>query len=73
MLIQGVSKNCMNFLQKLQIPDFFGSTGRAKKELNRPAEDSVIGFMEEFLVDEHGRAQKIPNPRIGKEEWHLPV
>jgi hypothetical protein len=73
MLIHGVSENRMSNLQKLGISDFVGSTSRAKKEISRPAEDTVIGFMNEFLADKHGRAQKIPNPRSGKEEWHLPV
>ncbi len=72
MLIHGVSENRMSNLQKLVISDFVGSTSRAKKEISRPAEDTVIGFMKEFLADKHGRAQKIPNPRSGKEEWHLP-
>ena len=73
MLIHGVFDNRMNFMQKLQISDFVGSAGRAKNELNRPAEDSVISFIKDFWADEPGRAQKIPNPRSGKEEWHLPV
>ena len=73
MLIHGVSENCMSNLQKVGISDFVGSTSRAKKEISRPAEDTIIGFMEEFLDDKHGRAQKIPNQRLGKEEWHLPV
>jgi hypothetical protein len=50
-----------------------GSTSRAKKEISRLAEDTVIGFMNEFLADKHDRAQKIPNPTSSKEEWHLPV
>ena len=73
MLIHGVSENRMSNLQKVGISDFVGSTSRAKKEISRPAEDTIIGFMKEFLDDKHGRAQKIPNPRSGKEEWHLPV
>jgi len=56
MLIHGVTENRMSFLQKLQIPDFVGSNGRAKTELSRPLEDSGIGFMKEFSADESGRA-----------------
>jgi len=56
MLIHGVSKNRMSFLQKLNFSYFVGSIGRAIKELGRPAEDSVIGFMQDCLADEHGRA-----------------
>jgi len=63
LLIHRVSENRMSFLQKLRIPDFVGSVGRAEKEIIRPSEDSVIGFMKEFLADEHGRAKKIPKPR----------
>jgi hypothetical protein len=73
MLIHGVFENRMNFMKKLQISDFVGSAGRAKKELSHLAEKSVIGFMKDFLADEHGRAYKILNPRSGKEEWDLPI
>ena len=73
MIIHGVSENHMNNLHKIGVAGYVGCTERAKKEPVRPREDAVIGFMQDFLAEKHGRAQKIPNPRSSKEEWHLPV
>ena len=53
--------------------EYVGNTRKAPKTPCRPAEDAVIGFMKDFLGEKHGHAQKIPNPRAGHEEWHLPV
>jgi hypothetical protein len=58
----------MSNLQNLSISDFVGSTSRAKIEISRPAEETVIGFMNEFVADKHCRAQKIPNPRSSNEQ-----
>lgn len=55
------------------VKDYVGATQRPPKTPCRPAEDAVIGFMKSFLAEKHGRAQKMPNPRSGHEEWHLPV
>lgn len=55
------------------VADYVGTSQRAPKTPCRPAEDAIIGFMKDFLAEKHGYAQKIPNPRAGHEEWHLPV
>ena len=73
MMIYGVSENRMNSIKKRAVESAFGVSKRASKEPCRPKEDKCVAFMNWFLSEKNSYAQKMPNPRGEKDEYHLPT